>query len=92
MPKKELIGKVVSDRMQKTVVVAVESLFAHPKYEKPSIRTKKFKAHDPENRCKMGDRVTLQECRPLSKTKRWIVTAVAKGEGVLEAINEGTEV
>jgi small subunit ribosomal protein S17 len=92
MPKKELIGKVVSDRMQKTIVVAVEILFAHPKYEKPIIRTRKFKAHDPENRCKMGDQVTLQECRPLSKTKRWIVIEVAKGEGVLEAINEGTEV
>ena len=88
MPKKELVGKVVSDRMQKTIVVAVEILFAHPKYEKPLIRTRKFKAHDPENRCKMGDQVTLQECRPLSKTKRWIVTAVSKGEGVPVAINE----
>lgn len=88
MPKKELIGKVISDRMQKTIVVAVEILFAHPKYEKPIIRTRKFKAHDPENRCKMGDQVTLQECRPLSKTKRWIVTNVSKGEGVMEAINE----
>jgi small subunit ribosomal protein S17 len=88
MPKKELVGRVVSDKMQKTIVVAVESHFAHPKYEKPMIRTKKFQAHDPENKCKIGDRVRLQECRPLSKNKRWIVTEVAKGEALLTALDE----
>ena len=90
MPKKELVGKVVSDRMQKTIVVAVEILFAHPKYEKPIIRTRKFKAHDPEKRCKIGDQVKLQECRPLSKTKRWIVTEITKGHGPLVSIDEVT--
>ena len=88
MPKKELIGKVVSDRMQKTIVVAVETLFAHPKYEKPIIRTRKFKAHDPEKRCKIGDQVKLQECRPLSKTKRWIVIDITKGDGELPTVDE----
>jgi small subunit ribosomal protein S17 len=91
MPKKELVGKVVSDRMQKTIVVAVETLFAHPKYEKPIIRTRKFKAHDPEKRCKIGDQVKLQECRPLSKTKRWIVTEITKGQVPFVSIDEVIE-
>lgn len=88
MPRKELVGKVVSDKMQQTIVVAVETHFAHPRYEKPIVRTKKFKAHDPENKCKIGDRVRLRECRPLSKTKRWIVIGVTSGDGVLPAIDE----
>lgn len=92
MPRKELIGNVISDRMQNTIVVAVETLFAHPKYEKPIIRTRKFKAHDPENRCKIGDRVRLQECRPLSKTKRWIVIELVKGDVLPASIDEGVQV
>ncbi len=88
MPRKELVGQVVSDKMQQTVVVAVETRFSHPQYEKPIIRTKKFKAHDAENKCKVGDVVRLRECRPLSKTKRWIVIDITKGEGVLPAIDE----
>ncbi|MBW4696969.1 MAG: 30S ribosomal protein S17 [Aphanocapsa lilacina HA4352-LM1] len=73
MPRKEKIGLVVSDAMQKTVVVAVENRVPHPKYKKIVVRTRKFKAHDEENRCKVGDRVRILESPPLSKTKRWVV-------------------
>ncbi|MBY0356931.1 MAG: 30S ribosomal protein S17 [Candidatus Obscuribacterales bacterium] len=76
MPRKELVGKVVSNKMQKTVVVAVESHVQHRKYEKQTTKTTKFKAHDPENKCQMGDRVRIQECPPLSKTKCFQVIAV----------------
>ncbi|MGK7891262.1 MAG: 30S ribosomal protein S17 [Leptolyngbyaceae cyanobacterium] len=76
MATKELIGLVISDKMDKTVVVAVESRASHPKYQKIIVRTKHYKAHDEENSCKMGDRVRIQETRPLSKTKRWKVTDV----------------
>ena len=88
MPKKELVGKVISNKMEKTVVVAVESRSAHEKYEKPIVKTRKFKAHDPENKCQIGDRVRLRECRPLSREKRWLVIEVATGEAQLGAINE----
>ncbi|MDR3617663.1 MAG: 30S ribosomal protein S17 [Candidatus Obscuribacterales bacterium] len=73
MPRKELVGKVVSNKMEKTVVVAVESYAPHPKYEKQIVTTAKFKAHDAENTCKIGDRVRIRECRPLSREKRWLV-------------------
>lgn len=70
---KERVGIVVSNKMDKTVVVAVESRSPHPKYGKIVVKTKKFKAHDEENQCKEGDKVRIQETRPLSKTKRWQV-------------------
>lgn len=76
MPKKELIGKVVSNKMDKTAVVAVETRTPHPKYEKQIVRTKKFKAHDAENKCQIGDSVRIQECRPLSKDKTWTVIEI----------------
>jgi small subunit ribosomal protein S17 len=88
MPKKELVGKVVSNKMQKTVVVAVEGLASHKKYEKPMLQTRKFKAHDPESKCQLGDRVRLRECRPLSKEKRWLVIDVVHGEETLSEIGE----
>jgi small subunit ribosomal protein S17 len=88
MPKKELVGKVISNKMEKTVVVAVESRSAHEKYEKPIVHTRKFKAHDPENKCQIGDRVRLRECRPLSREKRWLVIEVATGKGQLGSIQE----
>jgi small subunit ribosomal protein S17 len=75
MPKKELVGKVVSNKMDKTVVVAVESYSAHKRYEKQIVRTSKFKAHDAENKCEIGDRVRIQECKPLSKEKHFQVIA-----------------
>lgn len=70
---KERVGVVVSDKMQKTVVVAVENRAPHPKYQKIVVKTKRYKAHDEDNKCKVGDRVRIQETRPLSKTKRWMV-------------------
>lgn len=75
MPKKELVGKVVSNKMDKTIVVAVESYSNHSKYEKQIVKTSKFKAHDAENKCQVGDRVKIQECRPLSKDKSFTVVA-----------------
>jgi small subunit ribosomal protein S17 len=76
MAVKERVGLVVSDKMQKTVVVAVENRSPHPKYRKIMVRTKRYKAHDEENKCKVGDRVRIQETRPLSRTKRWTVIDV----------------
>jgi small subunit ribosomal protein S17 len=76
MAVKERVGVVVSDKMDKTVVVAIENRSPHPKYGKIVVKTKKFKAHDEENQCKQGDRVRIQETRPLSKTKRWKVAEI----------------
>ncbi len=76
MAVKERVGLVVSDKMDKTVVVAVENRSAHPKYGKIVVRTKRYKAHDEENKCKIGDRVRIQETRPLSRTKRWAVVDI----------------
>ncbi|MDJ0676294.1 MAG: 30S ribosomal protein S17 [Calothrix sp. MO_167.B42] len=75
---KERVGLVVSDKMQKTVVVAVENRAPHVRYGKIVVRTRRYKVHDEENTCKVGDRVRIQETRPLSKTKRWQVTEVLK--------------
>ncbi|HEY9872744.1 MAG TPA: 30S ribosomal protein S17 [Candidatus Obscuribacterales bacterium] len=76
MAVKERVGLVVSDKMEKTVVVAVENRAPHTKYGKIVVRTKRYKAHDEENKCKEGDRVRIQETRPLSRTKRWIVAEI----------------
>jgi small subunit ribosomal protein S17 len=69
-------GLVVSDKMDKTVIVEVEDRVKHPKYEKIIRRTKRYKAHDGENACGVGDRVLLMETRPLSATKRWRVAEI----------------
>lgn len=69
-------GVVVSDKMNKTVVVAVESLVKHPIYGRRMRRTKRYKAHDEENQCRSGDRVRIEETRPLSKDKNWRVIAI----------------
>jgi small subunit ribosomal protein S17 len=69
-------GLVISDKMDKTVVVAVEDRVKHPKYGKVLRRTKKYKAHDEQNECGVGDRVLLMETRPLSTTKRWRVAGI----------------
>ena len=69
--RKTRIGKVVSDKMNKTIVVAVEDRVAHPLYKKIIKRTFKLKAHDENNDCGIGDRVRVMETRPLSKDKRW---------------------
>ncbi|MEQ8754617.1 30S ribosomal protein S17 [Coleofasciculus sp. G1-WW12-02] len=76
MAVKERVGLVVSNKMDKTVVVAVENRSPHPKYGKIVVNTKRYKAHDEENRCQEGDRVRIQETRPLSRTKRWQVTEI----------------
>ena len=76
MAAKELTGRVVSDKMDKTVVVAVESRVPHPKYQKIVVRTKKYKAHDDSNECKAGDLVRIRETRPLSRTKCWVVADI----------------
>ena len=69
-------GLVVSDKMDKTVIVEVENHVKHPKYGKVLRRTKKYKAHDDANACGVGDRVRLMETRPMSATKRWRVTEI----------------
>lgn len=74
--RKTRVGRVISDKMDKTVVVAVEWRQAHPLYRKQVKRVTKFHAHDEDNRCKVGDMVNIMETRPLSKTKRWRVTQV----------------
>jgi small subunit ribosomal protein S17 len=74
--KKTRVGVVASNRMDKTVVVTVERMVAHPKYKKHIRRRNKFSAHDAENQCQVGDRVLIEESRPLSKTKSWVVVAI----------------
>ncbi|MCL2592108.1 MAG: 30S ribosomal protein S17 [Defluviitaleaceae bacterium] len=69
--RKTRVGKVVSDKMDKTIVVAVEDRISHPLYKKIVKRTYKLKAHDENNECGIGDRVRVMETRPLSKDKRW---------------------
>jgi small subunit ribosomal protein S17 len=74
--RKHRSGVVVSNKMDKTVVVVVERLVKHPKYKKYLRARKKYKAHDEKNECQVGDRVELIETRPLSREKRWAVRAV----------------
>lgn len=74
--RKVLTGRVVSNKMEKTVVVAVETLVKHPMYQRIIRRTRKFKAHDEENSCRIGDKVKVMETRPLSKEKRWRVIEI----------------
>ena len=73
MPKRILQGTVVSDKNDKTVVVLVERRFIHPLYKKTVRRTKKYHAHDENNEYKVGDVVRIEECRPISRKKRWRV-------------------
>lgn len=81
--RKVRVGRVVSDKMDKTVVVAVETLRRHPLYKKAINRTKKYKVHDRGNVCKVGDRVKILETRPLSKEKRWcVIEIISKSKSV----------
>ena len=77
MQKKELTGVVVSDKMDKTVVILVSAIKKHPKYHKQYKSGKKYHAHDPKNEYKVGDKVTIVNARPTSKLKRWLVKAKA---------------
>ena len=74
--RKTRVGKVVSDKMDKTVVVAIQDNVRHPLYKKIVKRTVKFKAHDEQNACGIGDKVLIMETRPLSKDKRWRVVEI----------------
>ena len=76
MPVKEKVGIVVSNKMQKTIVVKVESRYSHPIYSKTMVKTKKYVAHDESGQCNIGDQVLVQETRPLSKRKHWKLVKV----------------
>ena len=78
LKKKQLSGVVVSDGMDKAVVVKTSRKFPHPVYKKFIKRSKKYYAHDPENKCEMGDKVLIIESKPLSKLKRWRVKEVTE--------------
>ena len=77
MPKRILSGQVVSDKNDKTVTVSVERRFTHPVLKKTIRKSKKYRAHDPENQFKTGDVVRIRECMPVSKNKRWEVVVEA---------------
>lgn len=86
--RQQKVGVVVSNKMQKTIVVAVESLKKHPIYKRTYKQTKRFHAHDEENTCQIGDLVRIEETRPLSKTKRWrLVEIIKRGSGIVP-VNE----
>ena len=76
--RRTVLGRVVSDKMDKTVSVAIERLIKHPVYGKYIRRTSKVLAHDATNECRIGDRVSISECRPISKTKSWAVVDVVE--------------
>lgn len=78
--KKRMIGTVVKDKMEKAVVIETERLQKHPKYHKYLRTKKRYKAHDEENRCKVGDKVMIVESRPISKEKRWVVKEIIRQE------------
>jgi small subunit ribosomal protein S17 len=80
MPKRVMSGRVVSDKMDKTVTVLVERRVMHPLYKKFIRRSKKYAAHDEANACKIGDVVRIEECPPISKRKTWVVTARNGGD------------
>ena len=81
--RKERVGEVISNKMTKTIIVRVERRFPHPRFKKVVTGYKKFYAHDEKTEAKVGDRVRIEETRPLSKTKRWrLVEVVERGAGV----------
>ncbi|WKZ28538.1 MAG: 30S ribosomal protein S17 [Patescibacteria group bacterium] len=75
--RRELVGTVVSDKMQKTIVVNVDTVKTHAKYGKQYVMSKRFKVHDEKNEFKVGDKVAFEECRPYSRDKRWRVIGKA---------------
>jgi small subunit ribosomal protein S17 len=76
MPVKEKIGIVISDKMNKTVVIKVENRYPHPIYAKTVVKTRKYLVHDEKSECNIGDQILVQECRPLSKRKRWTLNKI----------------
>jgi small subunit ribosomal protein S17 len=89
--RKTRVGKVVSDKMDKTVVVAVETRRHHPLYKKAFKHVKRYKAHDAANACRIGDEVRIAETRPLSKEKRWRVVEMVSQRESVEERQRGTE-
>jgi small subunit ribosomal protein S17 len=92
MPKKQLQGTVVSDKMQKTVVVSVERIKESAKYKRKYKMDKKYKAHVNEVACQTGDKVAIEECLPISKEKRWVVVKKIAAAEKLEKLPEVDEV
>ncbi|CAM9095890.1 unnamed protein product [Discosporangium mesarthrocarpum] len=78
MSKQQKFGIIISDKMQKSVIVAVEYRYKHQFYAKIIVRTRRYMAHDALNSCTIGDRVLIEESRPLSKNKRWIIKEIVK--------------
>lgn len=83
MPVKQKIGIVISNKMQKTIVVKIENRYSHPIYSKTIVKTKKYLAHDELETCKIGDQVLVEECRPLSKKKRWKLIKIISKSSLL---------
>ena len=88
MSKRQLTGIIVSDKMDKTVVVKVERIKIHPKYRRRFKVHKKYKAHDPKNQYKMGDKVIIQECRPISKDKRWKIKSKVQNPNYTKSMSK----
>ncbi|MEW6712336.1 MAG: 30S ribosomal protein S17 [Candidatus Riflebacteria bacterium] len=76
--KRSRVGRVVADSTEKTIKVEIEGIVQHPRYKKYIKRHTRFLVHDPEEKCKVGDLVRVEECRPISKTKKWIVREIVK--------------
>lgn len=83
MPVKQQVGIVISNKMQKTIVVKVENRYPHPMYSKTLIKTKKYLAHDESGECNIGDQVLVEECRPLSRKKRWKLVQIISKSSLL---------
>ena len=83
MPVKQQIGIIISNKMQKTIVVKIENRYPHPLYSKTLVKTKKYLAHDEKEVGKIGDQVLLQECRPLSKRKRWKLIEILSKSSII---------
>nr|YP_009029380.1 ribosomal protein S17 [Leptocylindrus danicus]AGH28911.1 ribosomal protein S17 [Leptocylindrus danicus] len=83
MPVKEKVGIVISNNMQKTVVIKVENRYSHPIYSKTVVKTKKYLVHDEINTCNIGDQILVQESRPLSRRKRWTLVKVISKSSII---------
>ena len=85
--RKVVVGTVMSDKMQKTIVVKVDRRVRHAAYKKYIVRSRRFKAHDEKNEAKIGDRVTILESRPLSRDKRWVLQSILRRAGQTVDVN-----
>ena len=83
MPVKQQNGIVISNKMNKTIVVKIENRYPHPIYSKILVKTKKYLAHDEQNKCNIGDQVLVQECRPLSKRKHWKLIKIISKSSII---------